>query len=99
MRKQIILSLTAGALLSLGALWAGCDDDGGGTIAPKMDMAHAVDKDGGGDGDMTVVPDCIKTPSSNSDFLNSCAPESVVGVPIEPEFPEKTPNGVLPSLP
>ena len=101
MRKNIILSLTAGALLSLGALWTGCDDDGGGTtVAPKMDMSTPVDKDAGGDAaDMTVVKDCVETPVSNDDFLNSCAPETVVANTIDPEFPSLAPAGVLPDLP
>ncbi len=102
MRKNIILSLTAGALLSLGAMWAGCDDDGGGTTAPpKMDMTAAGSKDMAGveGSDMTVVPDCVQNPTDNAGFLNSCAPESVVSVPFDPQFPEKAPDGVLPNLP
>jgi hypothetical protein len=102
MRKNIILSLTVGALLSVsGALWTGCDDDGGSTTPPKGDMAmQQGGKDSGSPGDdMTMVKDCVETPASNVDFLNSCAPETVVAVELDPQFPAKAPDGVLPDLP
>jgi hypothetical protein len=101
MRKNIILSLGAGALLSLGGvLWTGCDDDGGTTPPPKADMAMpAGDMVGTPGADMTPVKDCVQNPMTNEDFLNSCAPETVVPFTLDPQYPAQAPGGVLPDLP
>jgi hypothetical protein len=52
-----------------------------------------------GAGDMTMAGfQCVTTPVSSDDFLNSCAPASVDKVEIVPEFPTLAPAGVLPQI-
>jgi hypothetical protein len=100
MNKNTILSAAAGLMLSLGVLATGCGDD---SMQGSNDMATNVPgqdlsmpgpgQDGGGQ------PSCVANPVTDTDFLNSCPPGNVVSVTITPNFPDKAPGGVLPSLP
>src|SRR3954470_19765237 len=98
MMKKLALcvAFVAGTAV-LTAMISGCDDNGSmNNGGGGSDMAMGG---GGGGGDMAVPAfQCVMTPASNDDFLNSCAPASVDKVEIAPEFPTLAPKGQLPQL-
>src|SRR5690242_7157559 len=94
-KLALCVAFVAGTAI-LAASIGGCDDNGtmnNGGGGSDMAMGGG----GGGNGDMAVAGfQCVTTPVSNNDFLNSCAPASVDKVEIVPEFPTLAPAGVLP---
>jgi hypothetical protein len=89
MTKKIILSLAGGLLLSISAI--GCGGNGG----VGGNGGSGGSGGGGGSGAWT----CVKSPTSDPDFLNGCAPTGVDTVTITPTFPSLAPDGKLPALP
>jgi hypothetical protein len=43
-----------------------------------------------------TIPCVSGTPMSNTDFLNACT--TAASIDIEPFYPDKAPNGMLPPL-
>ena len=102
MSKKMIASLALGLVLAVSAVTTvstiGCGGDsnnGGGGGGGGGGVAGGGGG-GGGDADMSFV--CVPNPTSDPDFLNSCPPAGVDTFEINPTFPDKAPNGVLPAI-
>jgi hypothetical protein len=90
--NKTILSLVGGLVLSLAMIGCG----GNGNNGADGGGGSGGSGGGGGTPDMGFV--CVKTPSSDTDFLNSCPPTGVDKIVISPTFPTLAPNGTLPAL-
>ncbi len=99
MSKKIIASLALGLMLAASgaASVIGCSNKGSGGSGGGGGGGSAGGGGGGGGGaDMAFV--CVANPTSDPDFLNSCAPAGVDSVLIDPFFPAMAPNGNLPTI-
>jgi len=101
MRNKIIASLALGLVLAASgaATVIGCGgsgNNGGSGGGGGGGTAGGGGGGGGGTPDMAFV--CVANPTSDPDFLNSCAPAGVDSVAIDPFFPAKAPNGTLPPI-
>lgn len=89
-----VVGLAAGLMLSLTVI--GCGGNGGTGGGGSGGTGGGGGSSGGGP-DMAMWT-CVKTPTSDPDFLNGCAPSGVDTVTITPTFPTLAPNGKLPTL-
>jgi hypothetical protein len=105
MSKKIIASLALGLVLAVSAVTTvstiGCGGDSnnggsGGGGGGGAGGGGGGTGGGGGDADMSFV--CVPNPTSDPDFLNGCPPAGVDTFEINPTFPDKAPNGVLPAI-
>jgi len=106
MNKKILLSLAGALMLTVGVV--GCDDNGnggkGGSRGAGSGGTSGMGGMGGtggmgGQGVGTWPDNCVKsTPATDSDFLNACPPATTDSKVLDPKYPDKTPNGVLPAL-
>src|SRR5262245_51539804 len=100
--KKMIAGLALGTMLALSgvASTVGCSDNSNGGSGGGGGGGTAGGGGGGGGGtgggDMSFV--CVPNPTTDPDFLNSCAPAGVAQVTIDPEFPALAPDGKLPTI-
>ena len=94
MTKKIIASLAIALAIAVSgvASTVGCGGSGN----------NGGSGGGGGGGGGGSSPDmafvCVQNPTSDPDFLNSCAPAGVDSVDIDPFFPTLAPGGTLPPI-
>lgn len=98
MSKNIIASLALGLVFAASAAGSiiGC---GGGNNGGSGGTGGGGAGGGGGNGNADMSFVCAKNPTTNDEFLNSCAPAGVDSVNIDPFYPSLAPNGQLPALP
>jgi hypothetical protein len=91
MTKTIILSLAAGFMLTLAGLGCGGGNGNG-------NGGSGGTGGGGGHNQDMAMWSCVKSPTSDPDFLNGCPPAGVDTFTITPTWPTLAPNGNLPPL-
>lgn len=97
MNKRI-LSLAAGLLMSATVIGCGGNGNNGGNGGTGGTGGGGSGGSGGGGGTPDMGFACVKSPATDTDFLNSCPPSGDYKVVISPQFPTLAPNGVLPQL-
>jgi hypothetical protein len=100
MNKKIIASLAIALTIAISgvASTVGCGGSGNGGSGGGGGGGTAGGGGGGGGGTPDMAFVCSQNPTSDPDFLNSCAPAGVDTVEIDPFFPTLAPGGTLPPI-